>query len=327
VTGQIVYLKHYQINKENWDTCIETASNREVYALSWYLDIVSPNWEAFVIIDDSGFYETVMPLPVKKQLTIPYLQQPFFCQQLGIFGRHVNDTGRVEAFLSKLKFHFSYVLGYTFNSGNERHSSFFTENTVTQYLQLNRSYREIYQGYNRDRKNNLKRAKTSGLKLVESSDIEPLIQIFKNNTAERIYGGVSETAYQQLRGLFSEFKSRGIVKLIYTQEGKEYLTGGLFVIWGQKIIYLFNASTYNGKKKNGNTLILNHVIKMYSNQNYTFDFESPSKEFQNIFRFYSSFGSKEVLLNQIHYNNLPELIQKMKRLRMNTYFLMKRIGL
>jgi hypothetical protein len=54
----IKYLKHKEINKEKWDKCISSSHNKIIYALSWYLDVVSPNWDGLI----KGDYEAVMPI-------------------------------------------------------------------------------------------------------------------------------------------------------------------------------------------------------------------------------------------------------------------------
>ena len=84
---EIKYLKHNQIDKQKWDSAIENAENGLVYALSWYLDIVSPNWDALVV----GDYEQVMPVTHKRKYGIKYLIQPPFCQQLGFFSQSKNE--------------------------------------------------------------------------------------------------------------------------------------------------------------------------------------------------------------------------------------------
>jgi len=66
---EIKYLKHNQIDKQKWDSAIENAQNGLAYALSWYLDIVSPNWDALIF----GDYEMVMPLIHKKKYTFHIL--------------------------------------------------------------------------------------------------------------------------------------------------------------------------------------------------------------------------------------------------------------
>jgi len=44
----IVYYKHNQIDFERWDKVITNSQNGLVYALSWYLNIVTPGWEALI---------------------------------------------------------------------------------------------------------------------------------------------------------------------------------------------------------------------------------------------------------------------------------------
>ena len=78
----IRYLKHSEINKEMWDACVMNSTNGLIYARSWYLDAMSPNWEALVHKD----YIAVMPLTVSRKMGVSYLSQPPFSQQLGIIG-------------------------------------------------------------------------------------------------------------------------------------------------------------------------------------------------------------------------------------------------
>jgi hypothetical protein len=50
---KILRLKHTEIDKQRWDKAIENSSFPSIYALSWYLDVVSPNWQALVSEDYS----------------------------------------------------------------------------------------------------------------------------------------------------------------------------------------------------------------------------------------------------------------------------------
>src|ERR1700692_3437990 len=77
----IHYLKHNAIDKRRWDEAIDRAFNGMIYAKSWYLDIVSPQWDALVSDD----YRAVMPLTWRRKFGVYYLYQPFFTQQLGVF--------------------------------------------------------------------------------------------------------------------------------------------------------------------------------------------------------------------------------------------------
>ena len=91
----IRYLKHSEINKEMWDACIINSTNGLIYARSWYLDAMSPNWEALVHKD----YVAVMPLTVSKKMGVSYLSQPAFFQQSGIIGPLDFDEKVTQTFL------------------------------------------------------------------------------------------------------------------------------------------------------------------------------------------------------------------------------------
>ncbi len=79
----IKYLKHHEVAKDKWDECIDKAFNGIIYAYSWYLDLVSPEWEA--LIEDD--YSIVFPLTQRNKNNINYLFQPVFTQQLGVFSK------------------------------------------------------------------------------------------------------------------------------------------------------------------------------------------------------------------------------------------------
>ena len=94
----IKLLKHSDINKSRWDECIKKSFNGNVYALSWYLDIVHPHWNALVEND----YERVMPLTTSKKFGISYMFQPFFVQQLGVFSTTQLSPETVNNFIEAI---------------------------------------------------------------------------------------------------------------------------------------------------------------------------------------------------------------------------------
>lgn len=319
----ILFLKHHQIEKHKWDSCIENSLQGQIYALSWYLDVVSPGWQALVVRKGDG-YETVLPLPVKVQFGIPYLQQPLFCQQLGLFSKIAPlPEYYFEAFIEKIQEIFKYSIDYTLNADNSIQLAL-DSNTTTRYLSLNRSYQELYQAYKRDRKLNLKRGIKSGLVVKELHEVEALIDIFQKHTAHKIYGGVSDQAYTILRNLYKTLKSNNAVKLLgsFDHSGR-VLTAALFTVWENKIIYLFCASTPEGRKLNGNTLVIDSLIQEYAGKEFVLDFESPEsgphQSFDGIDGFSESFGAERVILPQLKYNNLPAYIKLIKSFRMQVY--------
>lgn len=312
----IIYLQHHEINKHEWDQLIEQSPQRQVYALSWYLDTVAPGWGALAETDEASRYTTVMPLPWQKKLGFKYLKQPFFCQQLGIYAAQATiPLSTYATFLAHVEEYFPYAINYACNTAN-CFSPINGYTLSTHYLDLSKPYEQLYSHYTRDRKMNLKRAQKANLSIEESKDIEPLITFFRTETANNIYGGVSEEAYALLRRLFSELHKRGLGKLYYTLDGAgSKNAGALFIVWGGRIIYIFNAAPANGRKQNGRTLLLDYMIRRYASQDYTFDFESPGASEPDIMHFYKSFGSTEVPYPVLTYNHLPKALQLIQRTR------------
>ena len=314
----ISYLRHHEIDKIQWDALITQSPEGQVYALAWYLDVVAPGWEAVVQLDEKGKYSMVMPVPWRKKMGLRYLQQPLFCQQLGIYSvaGNVPET-TYQNFVRELEQRFRYVAGYQLNTDNRLPAAVQQEQTYTLYLDLHLPYEQLYQHYTRDRKMNLKRAQKAGLQLHESEDLEPLISFFRTETAGRIYGGVSEEAYELLRKLYLELKARGLEKLYYTSDAQGRKNAGcLFIVWRNRIVYIFNAAAAHGRKQNGRTLILDHVIREYSNQEFILDFESPDDCEPAIVHYYRSFGANTMPIPVLKYNYLPKSIKLMRELRM-----------
>ncbi|MFD2246534.1 GNAT family N-acetyltransferase [Pontibacter ruber] len=319
----IKYLQHPELDKTQWDQLIEQSPQRQVYALSWYLDVVSPGWEAVVELDAQGRYKTVLPVPCRSRYGIRFVQQPLYCQQLGVYALKASiDDNVYQQMLREVYHRFRYVISMQFNTANILPESMAlpgvgVSQSQTLYLNLATGYETLYQRYTRDRKMNLKRAQRAQLTIAESEDIEPLISFFKAETQERIYGGVDESAYELLRQLYQALRQRGVARLLYTEdESGRKNAGCLFILWGGRIVYIFNASAKYGRKLNGRTLILDHIIREYAGQAYVLDFESPDTDEPDIFHFYQSFGSVPAPIPVVKYNRLPKAVKLFKNARM-----------
>jgi len=112
----ITYLHHEQIHRDRWDQCVAQAPNGLVYAWSWYLDIVHPQWEALVEVDGDKYLK-VMPITCNKKYGIPYLHQPFFTQQLGVFSTLPLTEETTMAFIQAIPSRYALV-EIRLNEGN-----------------------------------------------------------------------------------------------------------------------------------------------------------------------------------------------------------------
>lgn len=315
------YLPNSQINYQQWDACVEASPQAIVYGLSWYLDVVSPGW-AGLVEEQSGRYLTVMPLPEASKIGITYLRQPFFAQQLGLFS--VRDQAAWTGALDQVLHHYALISKYSFNTGNGQLAfpadpQLQVQAHYTHHLDLSPPYETLCRQYSRDRRLNLARARKAGLQVVESEDIRPLIALFRADAANRITGGAAEASYRILEDLFRVLKQKGLAQLCYTRTaGGEWDAGCLFVHYGGKIIYLFNAASVEGRRRNGRSLMIDRVIRQYAGQPYVFDFESPAAV-ASIIRVYRGFGSRPVPFYTIRCNHLPAPIRWVKQARQLFY--------
>lgn len=315
------YLQNNQIDYQKWDACIAASRQHIVYAYSWYLDSVSPGWEGLVV-EKGAQYQAVMPLPVLQKFKFSYLQQPFFCQQLGVFSLDSYPLD-LASFLDEVQKHFAYTSHYAFNTANTSELGTIKKLSFgivyTHHLNLHEGYSQLYQNYSSDRKVNLKRAKKANLEIREEDNIEGLIDLFRSGTERKITGGVAAATYQMLRHLFTQLQGRGLVRLFYTYTASGELDAGcLFVIHQYKIIYLFNAASVKGRSRNGRTLILDKIIQEYAGTPYVFDFESPTAELP-IIRVYQGFGAQATAYPILQFNHLPAPIKLIKKIRQLFY--------
>ncbi|WP_181305722.1 hypothetical protein [Rufibacter sp. XAAS-G3-1] len=316
-------MKHAAIDYEKWDACLTKASNGMIYGFSWYLDIVSPGWAA-IVKEERGEYEAVMPLPVARKFGILYLRQPLFAQQLGVFYQQPITEEEWVEIGRLLTSKFQMISRYEFNTENfkavpttgaDLESRLFT----TYHLDLSQDYGSIVSRYRKDRRWRINKAKRSKLTIKPSVDIDLMLDIFHLYVTPKIEGVIGEAyEYRLIRQLYGEAKRRRMAFMYQVEnEEEQVLAMGLFFLFHKKMIYIYNASTPEGKRLGGISLLVDYVLHKYAGQEIVFDFEAP--EVDHIADFYSSFGSVKTHFLSISRNNLPAPLKLLKRLRMKWY--------
>ncbi|WP_338872330.1 GNAT family N-acetyltransferase [Spirosoma sp. SC4-14] len=309
----------HQIDTLAWDACVALSAQRVLYGYSWYLDAVLPapdwQWEGLVLFDEKGSYKAVMPIPLRRKGIAGLMHrwvvhQPFFCQFLAVFSVDEVDT---DPFLEAVSHLFRYGTKLCLRQVSRRPVWAEVSQLATHILDLSADYATLFQNYSRDRKLNLRRAEAANWTVVESTDLQPLLNLFRINHAETIDGGVADWAYALFDRLGNELMSRGFGILYYAAQQGRIEAGALFVREGNRIIYLFNAASATGRTKNARTLLIDQVIRAYAGTNSIFDFESPVKS--SIVDFYRSFGASEEPFYNLRWNRLTALERGLIRLR------------
>jgi len=272
---KIKSLKNNQIDYKKWDECIESSKNRLVYPYSWYLDVVSPGWEALII----GDYDYIMPLPVKKRFGFNYLIQPILTQQLGIYSAQNIHKKIVKKFRRNI-FFLSYEINL--NYGNYEPGLLTAPNYV---LKLDAAYDEIYNNYSDNTKRNLQSAYKCSLQIKEIEDSIDFIDfIFSVNKNYRLGHKIMateliETALQ---------KNKIILYGVYNFQNQLITALGLLKD-ERRLTYLMPASSEQGKSMRAMFFLIDQIIRQYAGTGTTLDFEG--SKIAGIARFYRGFGA------------------------------------
>lgn len=322
------YFKHKQINFDLWDKCIEESSNGTIYALSWYLNVASAHWDALIKIENNK-YVSVFPIPFKKKAGLKVLFNPVFCHQLGLFSINPISIDELAKIHLILKENFRYISNYHLNLANSKlldYTFFDFETTLKTsfHLDLSKSYENIFNNLTKDRKKNIEKSKAYNFKVKETLSVQQILQLFRANTEEKIYGGVKSYQYEMLTKLFHLSSSKGLTKAyLIWNENKEIIYGCWFFIYKNKLIKFFNASSKEGRRKNCDSFFMDYIIDIYSNSDYILDFERESSVGVNKYK--RSFNPEKVYYINIQNSRLPYILNKAQSFRKRIYRLFKSI--
>lgn len=330
-----ILLKRHQIDDTAWNALVDEARHSVVYAHTWYLDCVSPQWQALVLVDseqwtvDGAFdspgtssskYSTVMPLPIRKKWGLDIVQQPLFCQYLGLFSKDEISETDLAGFIHSLSHHFPYISVYDFHPAHTYllrkvlpdYCDFEVQEKTTHWLNLAQTYPELTANYSADRQKNLKKSRKYDWECVESEDIEPLISLFQENHAAGIEN-VQASAYALLRELTYLLQKKKVATIQYARR-QGTLHAGIMILKKKDMgIYIFNAADEVGRRGNARSFLLDRYYRQHAGRMKTFDFESP--EVESIARFYQSFGAEPKTFISIKKNKLPFPFRQLQRVR------------
>ncbi|MCL1943083.1 MAG: hypothetical protein FWF54_05990 [Candidatus Azobacteroides sp.] len=283
---EIIHLKHDKIDFLKYDYCIENSSQGTVYAMSWYLNVVSPGWD--VLMADN--YSYVMPIPLKKKCFFKYIVQPMFCQQLGVFSLKLLTADILRLFIRNIPYRY---YNLQFNTGNifDNIEKYMKRNYT---LNLNESNINIKIKYSNNCFRNLKKAKKECFIIHRQMSKDVYLKMIVDNGGNRpIKHFISLWS-----SLITQMEKNAKIEIWGVSDIEQNLFScSLFLQWKNKFYYLVPISTIAGKQKQSMSFLLDSFIQEYAQTNSVLDFEGSS--IPGIARFYEGFGPEQSFYPQL----------------------------
>jgi hypothetical protein len=296
---EIRLVQNKQIDRKKWDFTIEQAQNSRIYAFSWYLDQVAPNWKGLIL----GDYKFVMPLAIGKKYGLKFIYQPTYAQQHGLFPNPSQEITNI--FLERATKLAPYII-IGLNSENEGANDKFSYSKKPNYLlNLNQSYSDIQKNYSKSHKRYTNKAYKEVI-IKENINIEEYLTL-KRKSGD---GFINERNITVLKSIALQAKQRNICNIIGAYHHDKLCAASLFIFTSHRALYLNAASSRKGLELRAMYAVVDYFIKKFANQNIKLDFEGSSIE--GIATFFKRFGAKPEYYTVAKRNVIPFLKYFMK---------------
>jgi hypothetical protein len=293
--ADIRYLRREDLDPVKWNACVKGAENSLIYARTFYLDAMAPNWNALVL----GEYEAVMPLTWRRKFGFSYLYQPAFTAQLGIFCTGDPDGEIEELFIARAKKHFLFCeIHLNYNN------KFSVARSMANYvINLEKSYGEIRRGYKKRLLENLREAETFSLNYLEGTDLSEVILLYKTQYGYRL-PQVRQSDYDHFDLLCRELQNRNMIFIRQVRDKSgELLNNSIFLQDDRRIYNIMSVSLAEGRVKRAHFFLLDQLIAEFAGKKILLDLEG--SDIPGIAEFYQKFGSFNQPYPFLKYNNLP----------------------
>jgi hypothetical protein len=301
----IKFFNHKDLDLKKWDNTIENSVNGLVYASSWYLDIVNPNWSALI----AGDYEIVMPLTIKRKYGIHYLYKSFFSQFLGVFYKDDKQADFVEDFLFEAAKYFKFI-EISINVHNSNFEADYCSVKQTQVLSLSGSYESIKSNYKKSNRQNIKKANNEDLIIKCESDYTSLLELVRLMYTDKQVRVITEKDYSDFVQIIKYAIDNNLGEIHYAYHNGKICTAAFFLKWKDRIISLQTGINEVGKNTRALFKIFDDLIMQNAESDMILDFAGSN--IKGVAYWNMGFGAKTQHYYFVKINNLPKALKWIK---------------
>lgn len=259
-------IRHEEIDKTKWNSCVHYATNGNIFGYKWYLDAIAKEWDALV----EGDYESVLPLFLTEY--DDQLLQPNLIREGGIYSINLLSQKRVNAFLKAIPEQYSNLrirLNEGISSTDETYSIIEKRN---HQLILVDPYEKITSNYSARIQAILQSQKQKAL--LPSANVKPekIAQLFldhssKSQADEATFHGFQRIMYNALhRGWGATF---GV-----TNRSKELLCAAFFLYSQGRVMQLVATTTVKGQAAGAYEYLLDNFMQSHAGRPLVLDFNT-----------------------------------------------------
>nr|MDA3781104.1 hypothetical protein [Bacteroidales bacterium] len=299
-------LRHNEIDFERWDLAVDNALNSIVYAKTFFLNTMSPNWDAVV----SENYSVIMPLCWRKKYGIKYLYQPIFSQYHPILYVNNISSETENIILNIVRSIFPYIDININLKKSELIDDWNLKARPTFLLNLNKSYKKLFVDFSNSHKKNLKKSIKNNIEIKIKSEPRFLINTYKTLFNEKGVSGVSKSDLNNLNKIILYFSKNNLGKLYNAYHNNETCASAFFLIYNKRAI-IFSVTNAIGKRKGAMFLLIDNFIKEHSQQDIVLDFAGSS--IKGVADRNKGFGAQKEIYYHLRENNLPIFFRWLKK--------------
>lgn len=303
----VKHLQHSDIDKSKWDECIATATNSLLYGFSFYLDAVAGKWNAIIVND----YEAVMPLVWRKKFLIPYLYQPPFTQQLGLFYKHLQKQ-EVYSEIESLIFSQYRFAEIFLNFGNTNgFNRGYCKQHINYVVDINLPYETIVAAYQPGFTKSLRRVVKFNLQYKKSDDIEEAIKLYRQLYSGRV-NHLSNYDYIAFINACHTLQQRQMLVIRKAcDENGNLLALSLLFKDSHRLYNIISCVTEKGRLQEVNYFLYDSIIREFCNKNLVFDLEG--SDIKGVADFYSKMNPANQPYIFYKFNHLHPLLKLLKK--------------
>jgi len=300
----IVYLKNDEIDREQWDNCIINSSASKPYPFSWYLDIMSPGWEA--LIDDD--YDSVFPLPSRVRFGVQYVATPPFIQQLGAFSPDKPPAEAIIEFLDYMPEIFK--LTDIFVNQKIDYPGYKVLEMANHELCLSHRYEIIREGYTDECCKLIVSASKKSRRISDNITPEELVGLAVANRGPGI-GRVKKSDFSRLVKLMHHCLNTGKGRIAGVKAPGKKLVYGIFMTQIRSALtIILEGRTRESNENNTAYYVIDEIIKANAGTPAILDFAGMSGKISGAVA--KSFGAVAIPYYRIYRNRLFRPVRIMK---------------